>query len=142
MEFTFYQIVAIVATIFLIILLTIVGLSLRDAKTVNFPPSKNSCPDYWIADYSDPAKVKCKINALNMGTIKKDPSNGEYMMSANIRDKGKIYTPGYNAADKTVDFTDPSWPAAFSSSAQCATKKWANKYDISWDGVSNFASCK
>lgn len=141
MEFTFYQIVSIIAVVFLILLLTAIGVSFSEARQTNFPPSKSTCPDYWIADYSDPSKVVCRVNDLNTGLIRKD-DDGSYMMSAKADDKNKAYTPGYNAAAKTVDFADPAWPTAFSASSQCALKKWANKYEISWDGVANFNSCK
>lgn len=142
MEFSFYSIVAIVATVFLILLLTMVGIALSQAKEQNFPPSKNTCPDYWIAspDNTDPTKTVCKISDLNMGVIKKD-TDGSYMMSAVATDANKAYTPGYVSAARTVDFSDPKWTSAFSASGQCALKKWANKYDISWDGVSNFNNC-
>lgn len=140
MEFNFYQIVSIVATVFLILLLTAVGVSFKQSKAIDFPPSKNSCPDYWVADHSNPDKTLCTINDLNMGLIKKD-TDGSYLMSASASDKNKAYTPGYNAAERTVDFTDPLWVSAFSASGQCALKKWANKYEISWEGVSNFSSC-
>ena len=140
MEFTFYNSVAIVATVFLILLLTAIGITMRESKVVNFPPSKNTCPDYWIADTSNPEKVVCTLNDLNMGTIKKD-TDGSYLMSASATDKTKAYTPGYDAATRTVDFADPLWSSAFSASGQCALKQWANKYEISWEGVSNFNQC-
>jgi len=148
MEFTFYTIVLTVAVICLILLLTFVGLSFKKTKLMNFPPSKNTCPDYWTADYTDPQKPVCKIDMKNIGTIKtvRNPTNGiETLMmtnNPNDTDKEKAYTPGYNADTYTVDFSDTAWPALFSSSGQCSLKKWANKYEISWDGVSNFNNCK
>lgn len=141
MEFTFYHIVLIVAVIFLILLLTFIGISMKASKKTNFPPSRNTCPDYWRVDYSDPEKPMCKISPLNVGIIK--TVNEKLMMTndPNDSDKTKAYTPGYNSAKNAVDFADPSWPALFSSSGQCSLKKWANKYEISWDGVSNFNNC-
>ena len=125
----------------MILLLTFIGLSFKASKPTNFPPSKNTCPDYWTADYSDPNKPVCKINELNLGTILK--KNETLMMTNDSKDsdKTKAYTPGYNSAKNTVDFEDTAWPALFSSSGQCSLKKWANKYEISWDGVSNFNNC-
>jgi hypothetical protein len=117
-----------------------IGIAFNKTKELNFPPSKNSCPDYWIADNTDPNKTVCKISDLNMGTIKKD-TDGSYLMSETSTDKNKAYTPGYVAGSRVVDFSDPLWPAAFSGSGQCALKTWANKYEISWDGVSNFNNC-
>ena len=141
MEFTFYTIVLIVAVIFLILLLTFIGISFKKTKKINFPPSKNTCPDYWTADYTDPQKPICKISPLNIGKIK--TQNGQLMMTnnRNDRNKNRVYTPGYNSATNSVDFSDPSWPSLFSSSRQCSLKKWANLYEISWDGVSNFNNC-
>jgi len=141
MELSFYTIVMIVAVVCLILLLTLIGVSFKASKETTFPPSKNTCPDYWTADYSDPQKPMCKISPLNIGTIQ--TKNQELMMTndKNDSDTTKAYTPGYNSENNTVDFSDPSWPSLFSSSSQCSLKKWANKYEISWDGVSNFNKC-
>jgi hypothetical protein len=139
MEFTFYHIVSIVATVFLILLLTMIGLAFNKSKGQNFPPSKNTCPDYWIADNTDPEKTVCKITGSNMGKITKG-TDGSYLMSAN-KEANKAHTPGYNAASMSVNFSDALWPAAFGSSGQCSLKKWANKYEISWDGIANFNNC-
>jgi hypothetical protein len=142
MEFTFYHIVSIVAVVFLILLLTMIGLSFSKSKQTTFPPSKNTCPDYWRVDYTNPDKPVCEINPLNMGTVPKN-ANGTYKITTNPNDSDttKAYIPGFDAAKNSVDFSDPGWPASFSSSSQCSLKKWANKYEISWDGISNFNKC-
>jgi len=138
MEFTFYHIVVIVATIVLILVLTLVGISFNKSREVSFPPTKNTCPDYWVANYDDPKNPTCKINDLNIGTITK--TDGDYNMSSKMGGNA-AFTPGYDDVNKTVNFADAAWSTSFSTSGQCALKKWANKYEISWDGVSNFNNC-
>jgi hypothetical protein len=141
MEFNYYIIVLIVAIIFLILLLTFIGLSFDASQNMNFPPSRSTCPDYWIADYSDPEKPTCKIDTRNVGMIQTVNNKLNMTDNPNDPDKTKAYTPGYNASTNTVDFNNTGWAGLFASSAQCSMKKWANKYDISWDGVANFNKC-
>ena len=48
MSFTFQKIVLIVATIFLVFILFVVGITLYSHHTdVKFPPVISACPDYW-----------------------------------------------------------------------------------------------
>ena len=72
----FRQIVTIIATIALIIVLIIIGFSIRNTKDPNWPPLVPACPDYWELDGSG----KC-VNTKTLGTCKN------------------------TSADKTMDFT-------------------------------------
>lgn len=72
----FRQIVTIIATIALIVVLIIIGFSMRNTKDTNWPPLVPACPDYWELDGSG----KC-VNTKALGTCKN------------------------TSADKTMDFT-------------------------------------
>lgn len=118
---SFYTIVLIIAIIILIIALTSVGLLLGRLNTSKtFPPSASDCPDYWVVktDGSCTVPITTGINK---------PSN-EYNSN----------TPGLS--DGAVKFTDAGWKNQ-GISELCAKKKWANKYNVLWSGVSNYNSC-
>lgn len=125
----FYIIVTTVAVIFLIIILTIMGIFLSN-KTSNqiFPPVKNNCPDYWTSVTIDSSNNICKIDNKNKGKIIE--TNGSYNLD-NV--------PG--AANDSIDFKNPDFGSIYSSTQLCGLKKWANANEIAWDGVSNYNGC-
>jgi len=131
---TFYIIVITVAIICLILTLTVIGIILSSQKTdVVFPPTKNTCPDYWTAQPNTDGTTENKCipnNDLNVGTYSNTVS-----MLATLRDSG--YGNG-----TSVDFGDPDWATNYNTTSECALKSWANKNDISWDGISNYNGCK
>jgi hypothetical protein len=52
-------------------------------------------------------------------------------------------TPGFGGntvINSYINFNDPKWNSSGVSSI-CAQKNWANKYGITWDGVTNFNGC-
>ena len=108
----FQSIVMMVATILLILSLTLIGISLSNLNSeVKYPPLISDCPDYWTVEKTVNSNgntdFKC-INAKSLGT------NGnnckEYDNSLSIY-KG--------------------------TGGLCQKKKWANKCNITWDGVTN-----
>lgn len=115
-----------IAIIVLILLLTIFGIMLSYKNKVVFPPSKNTCPDYWSEVFDDNGKSVCQIDNRNVGTFFSDTTS----------------TPGYNSVNKTVNFNDPGWANIGKSSAMCSLQKWCNSKKIVWDGVSNYNGCK
>jgi hypothetical protein len=133
----FYIIVLSVATVLLILLLTYIGISMKNAKTSGdgdvFPPSASSCPDYWSSSVSDPSSCVVPKNVAgikNIGSIY--DVNGLVLNDSN--------TVGYDLAKNVINFNDTRW-ASGGKIAVCAQKDWANKYNIMWDGVSNYNSC-
>jgi hypothetical protein len=48
-------------------------------------------------------------------------------------------TPGLQP-DKTIDFSDAGWYSGGISSV-CAKRNWANKYNLVWDGITNYNGC-
>ena len=111
---SFYMITVLIAVAALILCLTGVGILMgyQDANLV-FPPNANNCPDGWTA----------------VGKICTVPT--AYATSTT----GLTAAQGYNQAAQTIDFSKDTWTNI------CDKKKWANKYNINWDGVSNYNKC-
>ena len=118
---TFYIIVLSIAVVLLILILTFVGIMMKtqDSSTV-FPPTVNTCPDFWtVSDGS------CNIITIGKNALASNPTDPNV---APYPKSGKI------------DPNDPLWSK--NGSAICNQKKWANNASISWDGVSNYNGCK
>ena len=61
---TFQKSVLIIALVVLIALLISVGILLnKHSKNTNWPPTQNTCPDYWTEDDDG----TCNVNGLNTG---------------------------------------------------------------------------
>jgi len=122
----FYKTVVIVAIVMLILAFVGLGVIMQEQDgNTEYPPQQNSCPDHWSSTGD-----KCKINTdsggigLNVGNF--NPTNGE-------DDVYMTYSEDSSSGDKLVTFK--------SSLLVCDKKKWANKYNIVWDGVSNYNQC-
>ncbi len=128
---SFQKIVLAIATVILILILTIIGVMLTKYKNkVVYPPVANTCPDYWKISADG---LSCSIpssSAVNVGNIYK--SDGSLAISSTD-------TYGYDSTNNTINFTDGGWSS--SKSAVCAQKDWAGTYNLIWDGVSNYNSC-
>jgi hypothetical protein len=120
---SFYTIVVIIAIIILIIALTTVGLLLGRLNTSKktFPPSASDCPDYWVN--SNGSCAVPNASGINAPTTGYDTDSGTYGFSSG-----------------SIKFTDAGWKNQ-GISELCAKKKWANKYNVLWSGVSNYNSC-
>jgi hypothetical protein len=133
---SFYVIVLTVAIIFLIAILAYVGVKMTDRKSNNtvYPPVAQACPDYWVQvpDPSNKNNVICAIppssqaNSGNSNSGKSLSATDTYGMN--------------NPVSGAVNFSNGSW-AANGNTATCNQKTWANKYNIQWDGISNYNSC-
>lgn len=134
----FYSIVIVVATVILILLLTVIGIILSQKNNVQvFPPSKNTCPDYWTVSGD-----KCVIDDKNKGIISNVNSN--YNLTSDKQtsrtDSTKIFTPGFDGT-KSINFKDAKWATSYGNTQECALHKWTNQNKISWDGISNYNNC-
>jgi hypothetical protein len=116
----FYMIVVLIAVVLLILCLTGIGILMRYQNAgQEYPPTSNTCPDGWSA-----SGTSCISPALTGTTT-----------------YGTVGTNGYteSGADPnrkaTVDFSNENWKNI------CNKKKWANKYGLSWDGVTNYSKC-
>lgn len=110
METSFQKIVLIIATIFLILFLLLIGVSLSNSTNdVDWPPVVGNCPDYWV-DLSGNGS-KC-FNSHRLGNC-------------------PAYIP--TADDKnTMNFNQSPFTG---TNGNCAKSKWANHCKLSWDGI-------
>ena len=168
MEF-FYIIVLSIAVIFLILILTLIGILMKESKKTvgTFPPIVNNCPDYWVIasdgkSCTIPIKTSATNTQKNAGNLygndteldikyktsyktaspDYDPVNAMYSFPTYT--PGLKYTQGTSSTSSAVgsiiDFTDEAWSAQGKTST-CAQKQWAQKWGITWDGISNSNTC-
>ena len=154
----FHILVISFAIVFLIIILTLIGLAMKyqDKSTV-FPPSENKCPDFWTVASDDKSCVIPVSNKKNVGTLFSGTDLQIQPATNIISGSGTtatsysfpVYTPGTDAvvtgnrqtrAASTIDFTIPDWGNQGKTDI-CAKKQWANNWGISWDGITNYNSC-
>jgi len=127
----FYTIALLAASVLLILCLIVMGILMQKSMGKNpFPPVINPCPDNWVVQGN-----LCLVPTKDLGSVKSS-DYAEFIKS----------TPGINNAggnpldgQSSVDFGDPTW--SNSGSSICTKQKWANKYSISWDGISNNSTC-
>lgn len=98
-----------IATVLLIIILIIIGLTLSIAKEEMWPPIVGECPDYWI-DMS---------------------GNGEACF--NSHNLGKCNIPSPDNAN-TMNFNQSPFKG---TNGNCAKYNWATNCGITWDGITS-----
>ena len=138
----FYKLTILVATGFLILALTVIGILLsRKSNNLVWPPVAMQCPDYWTSDGSGnciapnkdcvpgPASAGCNFS-------KGQPLNG-FASTKLIQDTPGISTVKNrdNTNTTLINFSDPGWKGV------CAKQQWAKNNNIVWDGISNYNSC-
>ena len=140
----FKLVVLAIATIILVIVFTGIGILLSFNTSNVYPPTSNTCPDFWTVNTS--GANCCNIPPYN--SVSPNPNVGNiYDTSGNllISADGSIgtATPGYNNDNNGnvyINFNDPGW-AGTGLSAVCAQKAWTGLTNIVWDGISNYNSC-
>lgn len=127
------MIVLAIATLVLIVILTMIGIAINKLKnTATYPPIANNCPDYWDASGVGICRIPSS-NKKNVGTI----YGADGMVVSGFSSPP---TYGYTAgASATIDFNNQGWLS--NKSATCNKQIWAKKYGIIWDGISNYNSC-
>ena len=111
----FYIAVLAIATGILILILTSVGVLLRKSNTeAPWPPTAGRCPDGW----TETELNKCTVpeSLKNSGLV----SDNSITVTTASDGKSYINFDGKNACDK---------------------KTWAKKWDVKWDGVTNYNKC-
>jgi hypothetical protein len=154
----FHILVISFAIIFLIIILTIIGILMKyqDKSTV-FPPVANKCPDYWTLASDGkscnlPGSSKKNVGTLYDATALKIKPGTTVKSSATATPTTHafpVYTPATNSVGSDNVFTDPIQRIDFTNEAWsnqgktdiCAKKQWADNWGISWDGISNYNNC-
>lgn len=105
---TFQKIVLVTAIVVLIVALTIIGIALKYPSEKQWPPVVSKCPDYW--EMEGPSDAPLCINTKNLGNC-----------------------PPVGGHDHLVmDFNTPAFSGENSS---CAKYSWANRCNVSWDGI-------
>ena len=173
MEF-FYIIVLSIAVIFLILILTLIGILMKESKKKagTFPPISNNCPDYWVMA-SDGINCTIPTKTISNGITNIEKNAGslygtgtgttldiKYRTSYNTNSPNydavtenysfPIYTPGLGISQGSsttpssvlpmIDFKHAAWSAQGKTST-CAQKQWAQRWGITWDGITNNNTC-
>lgn len=127
---SFYLIVLAIATVILILVLTFVGIMMKKQNGVMvYPPLANTCPDGWRVDGSF-----CMVPSS--GNLGINPSTNAPYSQNDILNSNPAAKDGSN-----INFQNQTAWTAGGKTAICGQKAWANKYNIQWDGVSNYNSC-
>ncbi len=107
---SFQKTVLIIAIIFLIFFLVIIGVALSNSTTkAEWPPVVGDCPDYWV-DLS---------------------GNGSECFNRHHLGICPAFIP--TADDKkTMNFNQAPFNG---TNGDCAKSKWANKCKLTWDGI-------
>jgi hypothetical protein len=157
-----FQKIVLAIAVFLLILILIFFIIMMRMKKTNtvFPPIRQTCPDGWASDSSG----NCYFVGKNGGTA--ISSNGTLTnVGANVITQFPLYTatnmngtisfktsnnpfgtlsnaPLDNSITNTVIFNsnDSAWSGK-GGQPICAQQKFANQYNIYWDGVSNTNQC-
>jgi hypothetical protein len=103
----FQKIVLLVAIVILIIALVIIGMALSNPNQ-QWPPMIPDCPDYWTIDGSG-NNATC-INVKDLGTCPNPSGKKHLRMNFN--------TPAFTGTNEL-----------------CAKYTWANRCNVSWDGI-------
>lgn len=121
---SFNMIVLTVAVVFLILILTAVGIIMLYTKNNNqvYPPTSSTCPDYWKLGAD---RVTCTSSGINEGTL--STTGG-----------GMLKTAG--GPPMKFESTDTSF-LKLGTTQTCGQKRWANMNKVEWDGVSNYNKC-
>jgi hypothetical protein len=124
---SFYLIVACIAIILLILLLTVIGIMMSNQNKLDaYPPYHSQCPDYWGVNSNGTCSTMPDSSGLN--TL----PNGYNQDDA--KEKARLKKIKVTASGSTLLFD-------FSGNKLCDNKEWANSRNIEWDGVSNSATC-
>ena len=106
----FQKLILTIATVLLIIILVIIGVSLSKARTEeSWPPIVGECPDYWI-DMSGNGEA-C-FNSHSLGRC-------------NIPNEGNPNTMNFNRSPFIGDNGD------------CSKYNWATACKVTWDGITS-----
>jgi len=152
----FQKIVLVVATIILITLLVIVGILLnRDNKNKNFPPNALVCPDYW-KEVEENVCQPDYIKNTNIGDWNKHSSKDHTDNPNPIAESGKVYFGTDSTPSNATKYDDDTYSVferkenesniykdniTLTGTETCKKKKWANHWNIKWDGITNYNSC-
>jgi len=119
----FQKLVILVSLGVLTFVLSMIANIITNNKTL-YNAISGACPDYWAVDNTTD-KTLCII-----------PKDGRNVGNLDVTDKSII---GYNANIGAIDFTNSQWNIMSVNDGETMKKKWANKNNIWWDGITNLA---
>jgi len=120
----FQSIVMIVATVILIFALATIGVALSNLNSdIKYPPVIADCPDYWSIS-KNPVDPNNDSSQTPEFTCNNDKELGQ--------DNDVVGCTVFNSSDSKYK----------GIGGLCQKKKWADKCDITWDGVTNNPDAK
>lgn len=140
----FYKITILVMIVFLILILTVIGILMaKKSNNLVYPPVANQCPDFWTFDGSNCIVPNKGVYKNGDTTIYKDDPDANNVLNglSSVTVINSENTPGFkverknNQAQLKINFNDSGWAGT------CGQKQWANKNNIVWDGISNYNTC-
>lgn len=138
---TFYIIVLSIAILFLILILTSVGILLSTKNNIEvYPPMKNDCPDYWQSS-NENNQIVCTPNNKNYGKLKLSFATDYKITKTDLFVPDNVSNDIITSDNKKINFNHPSWASAYNSTNTCALYKWTNDNNVVWDGISNYNAC-
>jgi hypothetical protein len=135
---TFQNYVFVTTLFCLLVALTITAIVLKKTKSGSFPPTVDSCPDYWYNSYYDLDSSNNTVSTCigtqygccpDNKTPKSDDAGSTCPPSKcyNVKNLGK----GGDLCNREMDFSNYS---------TCQKQSWANGCNITWDGITNISN--
>jgi hypothetical protein len=161
---TFQNYVFVTTLFCLLVALTITAIVLKTSKSVNYPPSVDSCPDYWYNSYynldsSSNSVGSCKgtqygccsdgvtAKTDDVGSNCSQCSTSQYgccpdNKTSKSDDSGSNCPPSkcYNVKKLGTVSDTCNMEMDFSKYSTCQKQTWASGCDITWDGITNIPS--
>lgn len=143
----FYLIVLGAASLILILMLAFMGWTISNAnKTTRYPAITTTCPDNWTPVPTDiypglcqrPASGKYNYGKVAASAKTIDNDLSEYMTASGTVLKAQVGVIAGKSNE--MNFSPDVWSGT-GIDPTCAKKKWADKYNITWDSVTNAAYC-
>ena len=145
----FYIIVGSIAIGILVAALAFLGTAMNKQYVTRPIPARTlqKCPDYWkIGDDGKciiPTQADNPSGMNNIGDL-----NSVSLTITKASQFDRLFTPGFTAATKTIDFDDAVWESkpyntmvGTNLNPVCQKQQWLNEHKIVWDGISNSNIC-
>jgi hypothetical protein len=122
----FYIVVSSIAIILLILILTVIGIMMKNTNAItNYPPYQSKCPDYWGVNADGICSQPSKTAVVN-----------NLPRTYNAASDDKLNKATYSGR------SDGPYNFDFSKNSICDNMAWSKRWNIQWDGVSNsLAKC-
>jgi hypothetical protein len=148
----FYMIVLGIAIVVLIAILIFVGIMMQYQNAGDsWPPSSNTCPDYWKVDGSNcivphtGTSGTFAISGTNVGNMAIPSAS---LLASNANGFGGSNTNGGSQSVNALIPNDAYWTTAKSNTSKvpgldtkCYLGAWARNNKIEWNGYSNYNKC-